>query len=384
MIPFPAITLCPLIPPLAATRKKLLQKLRLPHNMDNETAMFLLRYGPAFTNEHVPGGKAHINNLKALLKINHMSMVDFLKLLRPCEDLFDYCSWENISRNCSDLFKISYTFEGVCCSFNYHLEESVQSGRTWNDSEFLRTTSFGGRSGLQAVLHRDLLVVGDEAGKYIKYSTNSAGLVVAIIPTINHKLANYYVKDSYGAKISQCVDKDINLKYFPTYQYTNCFISCSIDSAFKTCNCVPYYYTPMAKNYSLRICEWEDFQCLYTNKEKIRIIHNTATCECRYPCKNVAYATQATSIKLNGEHNFNVSPFYQNRTDAQAVLRVFMNYEVCAEMDTVPIADELYLLAAIGGIFSLFVGCSFISAMEIFYFIGLFLHSYSNSNKKSK
>lgn len=88
-----------------------------------------LRYGPAFANERVPGGKTHMNNLKALLKINHMSLMDFLKLLRPCEDLFDYCSWDNVPRNCSDIFKMSYTFSGICCSFNYLLEESLQTGR---------------------------------------------------------------------------------------------------------------------------------------------------------------------------------------------------------------------------------------------------------------
>lgn len=66
-----------------------------------------------------------MNDLKALLKINQMEMIDFLKRLRPCEDLFESCRWNGQPRNCSELFKISYTVTGVCCSFNYLLEDYI-------------------------------------------------------------------------------------------------------------------------------------------------------------------------------------------------------------------------------------------------------------------
>lgn len=70
---------------------------------------------------------------------------------------------------------------------------------------------------------------------------------------IYHKLSNYYIENSRGEMVSQCVNRDDFLKYFPAYRYTNCFISCSIESVYQACNCVPYYYAPVAKNYSLRV-----------------------------------------------------------------------------------------------------------------------------------
>lgn len=42
--PFPALTICPLIPPTAARRRKVFESLHLPPNMTNKTAKFLVRY----------------------------------------------------------------------------------------------------------------------------------------------------------------------------------------------------------------------------------------------------------------------------------------------------------------------------------------------------
>lgn len=44
LIPFPAITICPLVLPLRSRREKVLRSLQLPPNMDNKTAEFLLSY----------------------------------------------------------------------------------------------------------------------------------------------------------------------------------------------------------------------------------------------------------------------------------------------------------------------------------------------------
>lgn len=53
LIPFPAITLCPLVSPLWRRRQEMLERLRLPHNMSNETANFLVRYVRYATHMHI-------------------------------------------------------------------------------------------------------------------------------------------------------------------------------------------------------------------------------------------------------------------------------------------------------------------------------------------
>ncbi|XP_029659471.1 sodium channel protein Nach-like [Formica exsecta] len=414
IVPFPAVTVCPLVSPLRARREEVLRSLQLPPNMDNKTAMFLLKYGPSFANEHVASGRKYLKDLQALLKINHMTLLNFLKLLRPCEDLFEYCWWDGNAKNCSELFKISYTHSGICCSFNYILEDDIQIGRAREYTDFLRSVLFGPRVGLIAVSKRDLIVNSDGMGdKPIEFATNSIGLLIfthhpqdfvgpistrqilqanqelriATIPTRKEKLAGYYYRNERGELVPHCADKKTELKYFPAYRYLNCFTSCSIRAVLKACDCLPYYYTPIANKYSLRICEWQDFECLNANIHHTRIIHNTVeknfTCECRNPCTNTYYKTRTSSLLLNGVHDFNILPIYTNLTKSQAVLRVYFNTEIFIQMNTIPIADELYLLASVGGIFSLCLGASFISAVEIFYFIELFFRSYYKE-KKSK
>ncbi|XP_018397371.1 PREDICTED: sodium channel protein Nach-like [Cyphomyrmex costatus] len=337
MAPFPALTICPLIPPPIARRNIVFAGLRVPSNMTTAKARFLVRYGPDFANEHVPGGKNYISDLKLLLKTNNLTLVNFIKALRPCEDIFESCTWEGVDKNCNELFKISYTFAGICCSFNYHLEESIETGRVTKN--LLRTNLYGSRTGLQIIVQRNYLIEDDDINdKYIKSSTNSVGLVMfshhpleyvatvaerqilqkghyihtSVNPIINKKLSGYYHQDSMSGKIiPNCADEETKLEYFPTYGYSNCFISCSIRAVLQACGCLPIYYTPIAEKYSLKLCEWEDFKCLYANADNIRIIQNVVkenfTCECFTPCENVEYELQTSTLLLNGDHSYNPS-----------------------------------------------------------------------------
>ncbi|XP_072753329.1 sodium channel protein Nach [Anoplolepis gracilipes] len=411
MVPFPAITMCPLLFPKLSRRIKVLESLQLPPNMTNDTAMFLLKYAPAFANLNVPAGRKYIKNLEALLKINRLSLIDFLKLLRSCEDLFELCTWEGNKKDCNKLFKLSFTQSGVCCSFNYLLEDDIRTDRTTKDSDLLNSMLFGPRAGLTVVMKRDLINVNLE--KSTTFSSNSIGLVVfvhhpleyvesvsrrqvlqigqelriGVVPFTNRKIAGYYNRNIRGQLVPRCASEETKLKYFPTYRYSNCFSSCSIEAVQQICGCLPYYYAPIAIKYSLRICQWEDFNCLYENTNNTRIIHNiyqdNFTCECQNPCWNIYYDIRSSLLTLNGVQDFNLQLFYQNITNTQAILRVFFNSDIFTQTNEIPIADELYLLASIGGIFSLFLGASFISIVEIFYFIELFFRSYYKK-KKSK
>ncbi|XP_014485195.1 PREDICTED: sodium channel protein Nach-like [Dinoponera quadriceps] len=131
------------------------------------------------------------------------------------------------------------------------------------------------------------------------------------------------------------------------YLYSNCFIDCSIQASLEICGCVPFYYEPVAVKYSLKICDWENFICLYENADNIRVIQEITirnfTCKCYSPCKDMYYDTQA-SIGILNRHESNVWYMNKNLTEAQAIVKVFMSYETFTVTDTIPVADELYLL----------------------------------------
>ncbi|EFN86857.1 Sodium channel protein Nach [Harpegnathos saltator] len=329
MIPFPAVTLCPLVPPLAARRGQLLQRLRLPADVDNNTAMFLLKYGTAFASERVLGGKNHLNKLRTLLEVNNMTLLELLKFLRPCEDLIESCWWDGEKKNCSEIFRVSHASQGVCCSFNFLLEDYIANSNL-GIIRYIKTAFFGPASGLVITLHRKLLVENDGTGEFVKYSTNSVGILVythhpleylgaianrhllqagqelriAVIPYVKKKLSGYSRLNARNELVPHCVKNEAaKLKYLPVYLYSNCFVDCSIEAALRICGCVPFYYEAVA------ICDWENFNCLYENADNIRVIQESRmgnfTCRCYSPCLEVFYDSRGTTVVLN-RHESNV------------------------------------------------------------------------------
>lgn len=54
-----------------------------------------------------------------------MSLLDTMRFLRPCEDMLEGCWFEGVQLDCRELFNESYTHSGICCSFNYLLEDYI-------------------------------------------------------------------------------------------------------------------------------------------------------------------------------------------------------------------------------------------------------------------
>ncbi|XP_012149447.2 sodium channel protein Nach-like [Megachile rotundata] len=124
-VPFPAVTICPLTPASMSKRLAILDSTILPANMSRELAMYFLKFGHQIT---LPYGLAifnHTEKLELLLKTNKWTILDFLKMLHPCEDIYESCWWNNERVDCNKFIKFSHTSYGLCCSFNYVLEQYV-------------------------------------------------------------------------------------------------------------------------------------------------------------------------------------------------------------------------------------------------------------------
>jgi len=44
----------------------------------------------------------------------------YLQLTQPCKTLLLKCIWLDTETDCSDLFEVSKSAMGICCSFNYY------------------------------------------------------------------------------------------------------------------------------------------------------------------------------------------------------------------------------------------------------------------------
>ncbi|XP_076685253.1 sodium channel protein Nach [Andrena cerasifolii] len=267
----------------------------------------------------------------------------------------------------------------------------------------LTSVDYGRRSGLKLVIKKDIFALDDdnveESNEFTKTVSNSDSIMVllhhsmdfpglntnayivqkttelevGIKPELIKKPADLYHRNKANEVVAVCIANDKNiLEYFPVYRYSNCYANCRVRAMIKLCGCLPFIYSHIAKFHQIDSCETDGLACIQMNSKRISIVrdvhNNNFTCSCRTPCDDVIYEGYPNSIALLKPE---LSASYKNVTANNALLRVFMQSQIYQITETLPAADEVYLLASIGGIFSLFLGCSFLSLVEILYFLGL-------------
>ncbi|XP_053978590.1 sodium channel protein Nach-like isoform X2 [Hylaeus volcanicus] len=421
-MPFPAVTICPFSPISLQRRLKIMDGAILPENVTRELAMTFLKYGHHIMLPYTPVKKyKHMDKLQMFLKENKWTVMDFVKNLKPCEDVVEACWWSSERIDCNKFIKISLTSYGCCCSFNYLLEEFVGREKQQPNPRPLASVDFGRRSGLKLVIKKDVLN-DDDIGEneldevIVHHSMEFPGLNSNSYAVQKHREMQISIKgeaiikpegldhlNSANQKVPVCIPGNINtLEYFPTYRYLNCYTNCRIKMMIRVCGCLPYIFSNIAEHYKIKRCGLKGLICIQEHSKEISIdkdvIMPNFTCSCRAPCQELVYDSFPNSMYLT---KTNASSSYIHVSEESAVLRVFMNSQVFQITETLPAADEVYLLgndskqvpshtftfeetifycrifvyfyisASIGGIFSLFLGCSFLSLVEIVYFGGL-------------
>ncbi|XP_076753362.1 sodium channel protein Nach-like [Xylocopa sonorina] len=123
--PFPAVSICPIVPLSMRTRLAILENVVLPENVSREFALNILKYGHHITHPYATKSFNDMDKLKAFLNANKWTITNFLKILIPCEDIFESCWWTGERIDCSKSLKASDSSYGLCCSFNYHLADYI-------------------------------------------------------------------------------------------------------------------------------------------------------------------------------------------------------------------------------------------------------------------
>ncbi|XP_078039966.1 sodium channel protein Nach [Augochlora pura] len=398
--PFPAITLCPFSPIPLERREKILHGINIPENMSADTVMNLLKYGHFITLPYSTQHYDESDRLQELLDANYWTVAEFLKILEPCEDMLESCWWSSERIDCGKSMSLSHSSYGLCCSFNYLLEDFVGRDKNQPVPRPIRSVDYGRRSGLKLLINSRTLGVstknssrsaksisnGDGIGVFVHHSLDFPGLntnayilqqsmemQIRVNPMIIEKPADLHHRNREGNVVPICVKDADELEYFPIYTYSNCYANCRVQAMIRLCGCLPFIYEHLVDYYRITPCGLEGLSCIQQNTKKISIIRDVAmsnlTCTCGTPCLETVYDCFPNSVELSRPQ---AATSYKNVTSQDAILRVFMQSQVFMTMETVSAADEVYLLASIGGIFSLFLGCSFLSVVEILYFLKLF------------
>ncbi|XP_072396006.1 pickpocket protein 28-like [Diabrotica undecimpunctata] len=341
-----------------------------------------------------------------------------IRVGNSCSDMLKACKWSSDKKNCEDLFNNDLTDEGLCCSFNRLPPTKIF--RNPNDISLLNQTypenvydwspevgfsnleeyddeNMVPKRPLGAGAHLGLSVLLDaQVDEYYCSSTSSIGFKVIISnPIETPKMADFGTLLSPGVearfsikpsvreasknlrsvpiKKRQCYfANERRLVYYRSYTQTNCNLECQSNYTFEKCKCIPYY---LPRNKSIKACGRMDQECAQDAKENMEKTNGNGTsCSCLPGCFELVFTDMKSFGQLSKE--LNVTTFGEdviiNTTHLMtnmAVVHFFFSNSQFSKL----VKDELYgfteILSNVGGLLGLCMGFSFLSVVEILYFI---------------
>ncbi|XP_021937906.1 sodium channel protein Nach-like [Zootermopsis nevadensis] len=394
-LPFPAVTLCNANRIFRSKAEAVVSKLSLPEHMSSEDALQrlsvlgeLIDPNPERISQF---SKDEIAELQKIIDDHKYTVRDLMRMLgQSCEELLVRCMWEGSILNCSELFTERKSYDGFCCSFNYRgvVETLTNDGRKTlsvpAQNEVRYTRYYSHRMGLT-------VLVDPAAHDYFVATMFSVGIRMLVhgsddfpddtatekvLPVGRELLFRVTPTSGYCTEAvrqldpsaRKCVfESEMKLKYFPVYSEINCITECRMDYTIHYCNCSHFYYHNTG---AIRLCDLNDLPCL--KRYYYRMGSDATPCDCPPLCNNVDYDVQASSGDFKAKE-FQITPFFTNITNVtgRTLFHFYFGNHVSIRTRRDVINSWTDLLSSLGGIFSLFLGCSFMSGVEVLYFFTL-------------
>ncbi|XP_076229162.1 pickpocket protein 28 isoform X2 [Nomia melanderi] len=356
------------------------------------------------------------------------NMLQFtINVSQSCAEMLHRCEWRGNMTDCEKIFNPTMTDEGLCCNFNsvhkkylfYKPEDLSLLNNTypynsidWNpetgyDDSVLaesipwRPYGAGQYYGLTLVLDADI-------AEYYCSSTASVGFKMLLHnPVETPKIAEYAFAITPGEEtrilvtpqISTAMKTIINvpqkkrkcfftserkLLYYRTYTQRNCILECEANFTQKICQCVQYY---MPKSLNTPICEKKDDQCATTARRAMERqfydddgstisinASETQSCNCYPGCFEINYNVEISQSKI--VPSFNIDEIYVKKdreyfAKNMAVVHLFFVETQFTKFVKNDLFGFTEFLSSTGGLLGLFMGFSFMSLVEVVYFMTL-------------
>nr|XP_012222920.1 PREDICTED: pickpocket protein 28-like [Linepithema humile] len=349
-----------------------------------------------------------------------------INVSQSCTDMLYFCAWVGNQTDCEKIFNPTMTDEGICCNFNsVNKKYLFYNARDWPEmnitypSTSIDWNAEDGYKDMPAdvvpwrpygagLFYGLTLVLDVEADEYYCSSTAGAGFKMLLhSPVETPKIADFAFSITPGEETRVIIRPRLSyaspsivsipkkkrkcfftserkLRYYRTYTQRNCILECEANFTQTICNCVQYY---MPKSSKTPICGKRDEQCakrarramenkLYDESELTITLNVTmpSSCNCWPGCFEINYRTELSQNKLLS--SFNIDKRYVKKnmnyfTENMAVVHLFF----VDSQFTKYVKNELFgfieFLSSTGGLLGLFLGFSFLSFMEIIYFLTL-------------
>lgn len=121
-------------------------------NVTEEELISRIKHTAGFTHPLTDFDSVDLPFLQDILTENRFDVsLTMKKLMYPCSKLLFRCRWEGKIMDCKDLFTVTETYQGYCCSFN--ILKPVFGEQTANKTKKIRNTQFfGSAMGLSLIL----------------------------------------------------------------------------------------------------------------------------------------------------------------------------------------------------------------------------------------
>ncbi|CAG9771852.1 unnamed protein product [Ceutorhynchus assimilis] len=393
-IPFPAITICNMN---QAKRSEAEKILREGSNVDKKLL------------DDACNGNASFDQTE---KISWEALRNFLTG-NSCSDMLISCQWGDDKVDCDDAFNNDLTDEGLCCSFNRLPPEKIfrsmkdisilnqtypSNVYDWHAEKGFQDTDYGDyipRRPLGAGAHLGLSIILDaQINNYYCSSTRSVGFKVMLSnPIETPKMADFgfLISPGFENRITvqpvvreatatlrdiaiekrQCYfSNERPLQYYRTYTTRNCNLECQSNYTLQMCECIPYH---LPKSRQIKYCGKTEKDCVDQAKIDMEtVVGNGSSCNCLPSCYSIEYNNHKSfarlSRRINGDFTAITSKYF---VDNMAIVQVFFS----SSKFTKEFKSELYgfteILSNVGGLLSLCLGFSFLSLIELFYFVTL-------------
>ncbi|XP_073813207.1 nach [Musca autumnalis] len=388
---FPATVVCPEVLNNMEKSKAYLETLIIPDNTTVEELLSLLGIDYGFMYDDRNYEARELQLFDELMELNGLHILEFSrKMAWNCNDLIYKCRFKDRIVPCDSLFQLSSTFNGYCCAFNLNQTYTMK---------FTNKFAAGGfRNGLSLILYYNdsmydsiasysigFKVMIQEANSFpsahsaIKFIPLNEEVFISVRPV--ETFCSQAVKDLSFEERQCTFPYERTLTYFRSYVAANCELNCRVTMMVKFCGCHTYFFYSNRTNE--RICTYKDIPCLVENFANIIGRLKKNQCPCVNSCEKFEYNVQATSSALDLEID-SIDEFYNGLKKGYSVVHVYMNSEVYRRVRHDLLSNMVTLVSNLGSAFSLFVGMSMVSAVEIIYYFTVILKKYYRQEQNAR
>ncbi|KAG8258302.1 hypothetical protein J6590_032230 [Homalodisca vitripennis] len=415
-IPFPAITICNMNNAKKSLASSILEEAKddepnLRRKLLNDVCKFEQDDADAALDNQTVEWKTYLSFM--------------LNVSQPCHEMVAACFWHSEQRNCNDLFNAALTDEGICCTFNrvkrdllFHYNNEIpelnltfpfdsvnwtpEDGypdnvsvddvpwRPWGPGSHLGLTivldanlneyycSSEVSIGFKVVLHNPV-----ETPKMSAYgSALPTGFETRMIFTPNLMASTEQVRNIPQDKRLCLFSEERSLRFYRTYTEYNCALECEANVTLEFCNCVHFY---MPKVMEQRLID--DRANISASLLAMVNVTNRSACGCLPGCFALSYQKSQSSTVL--AEKLDIRDDYLAGRDSKyfqknmAVLHVFLKDTQFTAKQRGELFGLTEFLSSTGGLLGLFMGFSFLSAIEAFYFLTLRIWCVSRRHKRT-